>query len=267
MGKIHAERMINKEVLQSILVNIWNMSKPFNVIDIGSNLFIIKFSGHYDKQRVMQGCPRLFNTNLLMLKQLDGCIPPSKMNFNSKVFWVHMNGMPIACMNEKFCIDIGNTIRQVKKCDVRLDGSGWGKVLRVLIGIDINQPITTGRTINVKGVSYWIPLTYENLPTLCFRCGKITHRPQLCEKGGSKLYDDIDQFGVWLRVEKGRKVTRGRLDGEGNDNPSPTPLVFQEGNQPPTAEMEAPGAEVGMGAMPSNSWKILLNLKADHVKS
>lgn len=144
----------------------------------------------------MQGQPWLFDSFMFMLKQLDGCIPPSKMNFNIEVFWLHMHDLPITCMNEKLGLKIGKTIRQVKECVVRVNGIGWGKVFRILIKVDITQPITRGRTINVKGVSYWIPLTYENLPQLCFRYGKIMHELQLYEKDGLKLNYGSDQFGA-----------------------------------------------------------------------
>lgn len=98
--------------------------------------------------------------------------------------------------------------------------------MRIFIEIDITKPITRGCTINVKGVSHWIPLPNENLPRLCFRCGKITHGLQLCENGGLKFDDGSNQFRAWLRMAKGRKPARGRPGGVVNNIPHPTPSVF-----------------------------------------
>lgn len=105
------------------------------------------------------------------------------MNFNKEVFWVHMHNLSIACMSEKIGIDIGTIIGEVKECDVWDDGTRWGKALRVLTEFDITQPITSGCTINLYGVSSYLPLTYKNLSRLCFQCGKISHGLQYCEKG------------------------------------------------------------------------------------
>lgn len=79
-----------------------------------------------------------------------------------------MHDLPTACMIEKLGTEISKIIGQVKECDVRIDGTRWGKALRILIEIDITQPITRGRTINVQGVSHWISLDI----TLYFRAEK-----------------------------------------------------------------------------------------------
>lgn len=129
IGKIQAERIINKEVLRSTLVKIWKTSKIFTVINIRPNLFLIKFESHSNKKRVLQNRPWLFSSFLFVLKQLNGCIPPSKMNFNTKVFWVHMHILPITCMNAKLGSQIGKNIGNVTKYDVRDDGTGWENVL------------------------------------------------------------------------------------------------------------------------------------------
>lgn len=64
------------------------------------------------------------------------------MNFNSEVFWVNMHTLPISCMNEVMVNDIGKTIEKVWECDVSGEnGMRWGKMLRVLVEINLFQPI------------------------------------------------------------------------------------------------------------------------------
>lgn len=89
-------------------------------------------------------------------------------------------------MCEEVGLDIGKTIGAVQaESDLKDDLKG--KVLSVLIEIDITQPITRGRIIKMNGSSYWVPLSNENLPRLCFQCWMISHDYQLCVNGGSKL--------------------------------------------------------------------------------
>lgn len=47
-------------------------------------------------------------------------------------------------MNEFMENLIGKTIGLVMECDVYPNGTGWGKVLRSLIDLDIYQPISRG---------------------------------------------------------------------------------------------------------------------------
>lgn len=61
------------------------------------------------------------------------------------------------------------------------------------IKCDLRKVIAWGRTVCLGGKSMWVPLTYEKLPRLCFKCGRIIHQEHGCaeSEGG--------QFGLWLR--------------------------------------------------------------------
>lgn len=102
------------------------------------------------------------------------------MNLSSESFWVQIHDLPIACMNEDIGTQIRKTIGRVKACDVQSDDLSWGIVLRTLIELDLHKPIARGCTLNVKGDKTWVPLTYEKLPKICFRCGRISHEQGLC---------------------------------------------------------------------------------------
>lgn len=155
----------------------------------------------------MQGRLWQFNSILFSLKPFDG-YTRSKMEFNTKVFWVQMHDILISCMNEVMAHQIGSTVGIVHDCDACDDGMGWEKYLRVLIELNLSLPITRGLTINVKGNILWILFNYENLPKLCFRYGKFSHDSKLCAKDVSKLNEGTDQFGVWLRVDRNWKNSR-----------------------------------------------------------
>lgn len=158
------------------------------------------------------------------------------MEFNTKVFWVQMHNLPIACMNETIGREIGSTIGKVQDFDVQVDRTEWGKTLWVLIELDLYKPITKGQILNVDGSKPWVPLTYENLLRICFIWGKITHRSSRCEKEQTKFNDTIDQFGWWLRTNKGRKQQRGKQFGGPTSNDS-----LNKARQ----NMEAPSWTVG----------------------
>lgn len=97
------------------------------------------------------------------------------MNFDHECFWVRLNNILLACMIHEVGHQIGASIGSVKELDASSDGIGWGSYMRVRIEIDIRKIIARGRTANLEGSRLWVPLTYEKLLKLCFRCGKIRH--------------------------------------------------------------------------------------------
>lgn len=112
---------------------------------------------------------------LLSLKPFDGLTPPLKMNFSNEILWVQLHNLPIRCMNEKIGSQIGEMQGIMKACNVDVDGSSWGLVLRLYIEMDLQIPLARGYTINVRGNRLWVLFTYKKLSKLCFKCGRINH--------------------------------------------------------------------------------------------
>lgn len=115
-------------------------------------------------------------------------------------------------MNEGRGKLFGESIGKVDEVDVKGDGSGWGKCLRVSIEMDLTKPLARGRTICVKGEKLWISLRYEKLLRICFDCGCIVHGNQGC-KGETKGHN---QYGSWLRA--GLRIKKYESGGMGNNN-------------------------------------------------
>lgn len=98
----------------------------------------------------------------------------------------------------------------MKACDVDVDGFGWGPVLRLCIEMDLQKPLARGHIINVRGTRLWVPLNYEKLSKLCFKCGRITHRQGHCVGEAGNQSVAVEQYNPWLRVEAGHKMGRNK---------------------------------------------------------
>lgn len=120
---------------------------------------VFNFENEMDKQRVFGRRPWLFDSALLSPQPFDGITPTSKMDFSMESFWVQLHNLPLGCMHEDIGRQVGDTIIVVKACDVREDGSGWGKVLRMYIELDLCKPLPRGRTLNILGEKIWVPLS------------------------------------------------------------------------------------------------------------
>ncbi|KAF5454463.1 hypothetical protein F2P56_024125 [Juglans regia] len=175
VGKIWMERNISKGVIETTMAKVWRISRKALFQEVGTNKFVITFANQADKQRILDGRPWLFDNQLFVILPLDGFIPPQQMDFSRERFWVQFHDLPIACMNKAGGEKLGETVGRVLEVELQEDGSGWGSFLRILIEIEIEKPLARGRTIAIKGRTYWIPLKFEKLPHFCFRCGSIIH--------------------------------------------------------------------------------------------
>lgn len=96
---MHFKRFVSKEVFKNIMVKMWRTSKPFSIIDICPNIFVVKFKNQKDKHKVVMGRPWLFDNFLFSLKQFDGKVPPVKMDFSKEILWVNMHKFSFSLYN------------------------------------------------------------------------------------------------------------------------------------------------------------------------
>ncbi|KAF5452120.1 hypothetical protein F2P56_027153, partial [Juglans regia] len=170
---------------------VWRLNGSFMVHEICLNLFVFVLEIQKDKEKVMSGKLWLFDNQLLVLNVFDG-MTLQKMCFNYESFWVRLNNLPLDCMTREVGFQIGATIGIVHEVDINDEGIGWGSDLRVRIELDVRKIIARGRTSNLASNRIWVPLTYEKLPKLCFKCRRIKHDGGGCDGNGDK-----NQYGSW----------------------------------------------------------------------
>ena len=76
--------------------------------------------------------------------------------------------------------------------------------MRLRVAIDITKPLCRGQRITMaRGMDGWGSFKYEQLPIICYRCGRLTHSDRDCNsrvkiKGPQNVRDK--QFGTWLHA-------------------------------------------------------------------
>ena len=113
----------------------------------------------------------------------------------------------------------------VEDVDVVGDGIGWGRCLRIRDTIDLFKPLKCGRALDIKKKSVWVSFKYENLPTFCFRCGRLVHKKLTCPvRPNLKFHENVGvkEWGTWFRAEPPRKKLFLHGGGEGDFHHSPT---------------------------------------------
>jgi hypothetical protein len=202
IGKLLVERVVTKEFYKAPLLRAWRPTGEVFIRVVGENMFVAEFEKEWDKSRIMEGRPWLFDGNLVSLAEFDGLTSPGDMDFDKAAFWVRMYNLPLACMGRGVGFKMGASVGVVEEVDISDGEAGWGEFLRVKIVIDLTKPLARGRLLHIQNRSIWIPFKYEKLPRFCFKCGVVKHGRLGCSKIGSRRTTGEEEypFGNWLRV-------------------------------------------------------------------
>jgi hypothetical protein len=98
----------------------------------------------WEKDRVKEGQPWVFEGNLISIADYNGSIPPAQMDFENVSFWTRMFILPLSCMSAEMGHQIGKSVGIVEDVETKDDGVGWGMYLRVKIRLDIAKPLARG---------------------------------------------------------------------------------------------------------------------------
>jgi hypothetical protein len=99
VGKMIADRFVNKETIKSFLLRWWTLQGKITFKVLGENVFIIEFEKVEDKYHVLEWMPWVFDRNLFSVADFDGITQLSTVEFEKVALWVHMLNLPLACMN------------------------------------------------------------------------------------------------------------------------------------------------------------------------
>ncbi|CAI0552666.1 unnamed protein product [Linum tenue] len=150
------------------------------------------------------------------------------------VAWVQLPAFPVHFYHQEILFSLGNMIGRAIKLDFHTQHQQRVKFARMAVELDLSKPLVTRIRLDGK----WQYIEYENLPKVCFECGKVGHTtascPSLCESAVSirigtaaappeKCSEESSEekagFGPWMQVtRRSRRGTRGHEKGNSDIN-------------------------------------------------
>lgn len=94
IGKVFGNKATNFIGLRNTLSGIWNTSKPFKIWELGNNLFQFTFELEYDKQKIFNGKPWVFDNQYLILKPWSKELNIQSESFQNTLMWIHVWNLP-----------------------------------------------------------------------------------------------------------------------------------------------------------------------------
>ncbi|CAI0465284.1 unnamed protein product [Linum tenue] len=92
------------------------------------------------------------------------------------VVWVQFPAFPVHFYHKEVLFSLGNMIGRPIKLDYHTQHQQRAKFARMAIELDLSKPLVT--RIRLDG--QWQYIEYENLPTVCFECGRVGHTSLTC---------------------------------------------------------------------------------------
>jgi hypothetical protein len=224
IGRIMSNRRVQKEAFKAFMARLWKTTGKVVFKELEDNIWLLEFSSEADKKRVLEGCPWLFDRNILVLREVEESTPPAQIDFSLSPCWIQVRDIPLICMNKEVGSKIGGTLGKVEEVDISGEGPGRGSSLRIKVQIDITKPLERGRALWLNGKMVWVNFRYEKLPHFCFNCGRIFHNMEQCsdrKEARQNGEEDLKRWGTWLRAEEVRSTIVRKWSGNGSMSPPP----------------------------------------------
>ena len=169
-------RSVGFSYIQNKLNALWKPNGRLDVIDLGKDFFLTRFSCKEDHDKVLRNGPWFIGEHFLSIRPWEPNFKPSTTNVSSIAVWIRLNELPIEYYEVEVLKQIGNSVGKVLRIDTHTAAEARGRFARLCIQVDLDKPLVTN--ILIGGI--YQPVNYEGIHRLCFSCGRIGHRKEAC---------------------------------------------------------------------------------------
>lgn len=113
VGKLITKRPFHAQSMFNLFKVIWRLSRS----TMAPNLFLFKFASVRDKEKIIDGGPWAFDSQMLTLQDFDSNLRPEEYVFDKTLFWLRVNRLPWNLMSMEIAERMGNKIGELVKMD------------------------------------------------------------------------------------------------------------------------------------------------------
>ncbi|WOK95118.1 hypothetical protein Cni_G03825 [Canna indica] len=175
------EIFIEEELVNYSRLNWTNsLYGKFYVVDLASGFFCFKFANADDVEKVLTNGPWFLRGQVLLLSPWRENFQPMLERIDSIPIWIQFPRLPIEFLQRDILIKLASALGKSLKVDeITLKGNR-AKFALLCVLWDLKKFVPNGLWINCSGKRFWQALALENIPKLCYECGKIWHLAYQC---------------------------------------------------------------------------------------
>ncbi|CAL1377735.1 unnamed protein product [Linum trigynum] len=159
----------------------WRPVGNLDIMDLNNQTFLVTFNNDQDYLHALTGGPWTILDHYLLVHEWSPSFRTSDQPFKSVVAWIQFPELPVHFYHREVLFALGNLIGRTIKLDYHTEHLERGKFARLAVELDMTKPLAT--RIRLDG--FWQQVTYENLPQVCFTCGRIGQNEDSCPMQGS----------------------------------------------------------------------------------
>ncbi|CAL1375310.1 unnamed protein product [Linum trigynum] len=145
-------------------------------MDLNNNTFLATFGNDQDYLRALTGGPWMILDHYLVVHQWSPSFRTSDKPHRSVGAWIQLPELPVHFYHREVLFALGNLIGRTIKLDYHTEHMERGKFARIAVELDMSKPLPTRIWLD----GFWQQVLYENLPTICYGCGRIGHEEISC---------------------------------------------------------------------------------------
>lgn len=157
--------------------SIWRPKGNLHMIDLGYDFYLVKFTQSIDFMSELERGPWFVGEHYLFVRKWEPEFQAANANVSSLAAWVRLPELPIEFFHSEILRSIGNKIGCFIKIDTISNVVVRGPFARLCVQLDLDKPLLNQVTIG----SFLQRIQYENLPTVCYSCGRIGHTQEQCK--------------------------------------------------------------------------------------
>ena len=214
-------RQLGYRALQTRLMGIWHPTGKWTLIDIGYGFFIVWFDLPQDYQHALMDGPWFVGDHYLHMQAWEVDFHPHVAKISTTAVWICLEQLPIEYYHPEFLKHVGNKLGKLLKIDTVTSAAMRGHFAKLCVQVNTAYPLPK----RVKIRAFWQDIVYENLPMLCYRCGRLGHRESHCTepnlelkdtgmpganlRGNPGLQEPVQNHTPWKTVQTRRPRPRG----------------------------------------------------------
>jgi hypothetical protein len=172
--------------LKAKLALIWKELSNWGIISLGKGYFEFTFSSLEDVRRVRSVPSWNLNPGFLKFFAWTKDFNPKMQHNTSAQVWVKIFGLAQEYWHKTILFTIAGSLGTPICIDSvtakPMHERTFGQFARVLIDIDLMQPLRYKLLVERKGFAFFVDLEYEHIPAFCTECKIIGHNIETCKR-------------------------------------------------------------------------------------
>lgn len=214
-------RALEYRLFRAKLNDLWNPKGNMKCVDVGHGFYIVSFECREDRSKVIREGPWFVNGRFLTIRMWEPNFQPSQAKFSAVALWLRLPELPWEYYNPWSLRKITEAIGPLLRVDGYTAMAERANFARVCVQLNTDKPLPKSIRIGDRKQS----IQYEGINTLCFECGIIGHRRDLCptlhpgqgqgSDAGNEASESMKENGQTPDSSQGKPLVEGAEDSYG----------------------------------------------------